>query len=81
MMTPEERLTRIEENLLAQGKFLDRFERQMDRFERETEQRLKAAESRADQHEAELAEFRATVVRVLGLLERFVSGKSGPNGH
>lgn len=73
-MTVEKRLTRIEENLLAQTNLMERFERQ-------TQQRLQAVEAGADRHEAELAEFRVTVARVLDLLERFVTGQSGPNGH
>ncbi|MGH9431098.1 MAG: hypothetical protein ACRD3T_06100 [Terriglobia bacterium] len=67
-------MTRIEENLLAQTNLMERFECQ-------TERRLQAVEAGADCREAEWAEFRVTVTRVLDLLERFVSGKSGSNGH
>lgn len=73
-MTAEQRFTQIEESLLAQTRLVER-------FERDTEQRLRALEAGAEHHEAEMAEFRSTVARVLKILERFVAGQSGPNGH
>ena len=72
-MTPEERFQKIEENLLVQAEIVSRFERRVDA-------ELALYQSRLDSHASELAEFRATVARVLELLERFVSGQGGGNG-
>lgn len=72
-MTPEERFAKIEENLLVQAELVSRFERRVDL-------QLASHESQLENHAHELAEFRATVARVLELLERFVSGQSGGNG-
>ncbi len=71
-MTAEERIAKLEEHLLLQAELVSR-------FERETRQRLALHEDQLDGHAAELAEFRATVGRVLELLERLVAGQSGGN--
>lgn len=79
-MTPEERFQKIEENLLVQSHLVAA-------FERETKARLEAVEAQADQHaqdmaefRAQMAEFRATVGRVLDALERFIAGRPGGDG-
>ncbi len=73
-MTPEERFQKIEENLLVQAEIVARFERRVDA-------QLASHEEQLVRHNAELAEFRATVARVLDLLERFVAGQSKGDGH
>lgn len=94
-MTSEERFAKTEENLLVQAEIVARFERRteerMDSHEAELaehrermahhEARMAEHEAQRAAHEAELAEFRATVARVLDILERFVAGQPGPNGH
>ena len=79
-MTPEERIAKIDEQLLVQAELVAR-------FERETKERLALHEDwLAHHHEqlkihaVEMAEYRTTVTRVLDLLERFVSGQSGGDG-
>ena len=72
-MTPEERFAKIEEQLLVQAELVAR-------SEGETRQRLALHEDWLTRHNAELAEFRTTVARVLDLLERFVSRQGGGNG-
>ena len=72
-MTPEERFAKLEEQMLVQAELVAR-------FERETQQRLAIHQEQLASHTVELAEFRATVTRVLDLLERFVSGQSGGDG-
>lgn len=71
----EKNLREISENLLVQTKLMDRLERRVDDFHRETQERFERIEVQADRHSAELTEFRATVVRVLDLMERFVRGR------
>ncbi len=73
VMTPEERFQKIEEHLLVQAELVSRFERRVDA-------ELVLHESRLDSHASELAQFRATVARVLELLERIVSGERGGTG-
>ncbi len=73
-MTPEERIARLREQMLVQAELVAR-------FERDTDRRLAMHEEQLDAHSTELAEFRATVTRVLDALERFVSGQGGGNGH
>jgi hypothetical protein len=65
-VTAEERFAKLEEQMLVQAELVAR-------FERETQQRLTIHEEQVESHALELAEFRATVARVLELLERFVS--------
>lgn len=72
-MTAEERFAKLEEQMLVQAELVAR-------FERATQQRLAMHEEQVESHAVELAEFRATVARVLELLERFVSGQGGGNG-
>lgn len=72
-MTSEERIQKIEENLLVQSHLVAA-------FERDTKQRLETVEAQSAMHAEELREFRATVARVLDLLERFVAGRPGPDG-
>jgi len=72
-VTPEERFAKLEEQMLVQAELVAR-------FERETQQRLAIHQEQLESHSVELAEFRATVTRVLDLLERFVSGQSGGDG-
>ncbi len=79
-MTAEERFAKLEEQMLVQAELVSRFERETHRFERDTQQRLAIHQEYIESHAIELAEFRATVARVLELLERFVSGQSGGNG-
>jgi hypothetical protein len=69
----EERFSRLEGQMLVQAELVAR-------FERETQQRLAIHQEYIESHAIELAEFRATVVRVLDFLERFVSGQGGGNG-
>ncbi len=73
-MTPEERFKKLEEQMLVQAELVSR-------FERDTQRRLASHDEELTNHAVELAEFRATVVRVLDVLERFVAGQSGGNGH
>lgn len=80
-MTAEERFAKLEEHMLVQAELVSRIERRVDAFIERTDRRLEMDEGRLDSHAQELAEFRATVARVLELLERFVSGQSGDNGH
>ena len=80
-MTAEERFVKLEEHLLVQAELVARIERRVDAFVERTDRRLELDESQLDSHAQEMAEFRATVARVLELLERFVSGQSGGNGH
>ena len=61
---------------------MNRLERRVDDFHRETQERFETVEAQTDenqaktaQHAIELQDFRATVARVLDLLERFVSGR------
>ncbi|MGD0227516.1 MAG: hypothetical protein ABSF71_34805 [Terriglobia bacterium] len=79
-MTAEERFVKLEEHLLVQAELVARIERRVDAFVERTDRRLELDESQLDSHAQEMAEFRATVARVLELLERFVSGQSGGNG-
>jgi len=79
-VTAEERFARLEEQMLLQAELVGRFERRVDAFIERTDRQLELHESRLDTHAHEMAEFRATVARVLKLLERFVSGQSGGNG-
>jgi hypothetical protein len=72
-VTAEERFAKLEEQMLVQAEFLAR-------FERETQQRLAIHQEYIESHAIELAEFRATVTRVLDLLERFVSEQGGGDG-
>jgi hypothetical protein len=72
-MTPEQRLAKLEEQMLVQAELVSR-------FERETQQRIAIHDEQLESHAVELAEFRATVARVLDLLERFVTGQRGGNG-
>ncbi|MGH9429909.1 MAG: hypothetical protein ACRD3T_00030 [Terriglobia bacterium] len=83
----EKNLVEISGNLLVQAQLMDRLERRVDDFHRETRERFEKLEeqvdenqARAAQHEIELQEFRATVARVLDLLERFVAGR-GQSGN
>ncbi|GEM_PF-5094851 len=76
----EKNLGEISENLLVQAKLMDRLERRVDDFYRETQERFERVEAQTDNHAVELQEFRATVARVLDLLERFVSGR-GQSGN
>jgi hypothetical protein len=59
--------------MLVQAELVGRFERRADAFLERTDRQL-------DSHAHELVEFRATVTRVLELLERFISRRSGGNG-
>jgi len=59
--------------MLVQAELVARIERRVDAFIERTDRQLES-------HTDELVEFRATVARVLELLERFVSGQSGGNG-
>jgi len=79
-VTVEERFVKLEEQMLVQAELVDRFERKVDAFVDRTDRRLTSHEGQMDSHAQEMAEFRATVARVLELLERFVSGQSGGNG-
>jgi len=80
-LTAEERFTKLEEHMVVQAELVARIERRVDAFIERTDRQLEMDESRLDSHAHEMAEFRSTVARVLELLERFVSGQSGGNGH
>lgn len=78
----EKNLQEISENLLVQAKLMDRLELRVDDFHRETRERFEKVEAQTDenqaraaQHAIELQEFRATVARVLDMLERFIAGR------
>lgn len=75
-MTAEERFVKPEEHLLVQAELVARIERRVDAFIERTDRRLELDESQLDSHAHEMAEFRATVARVLEMLERFVSGRA-----
>ena len=72
-MTTEERLQKIEENLLVQSHLVAT-------FERGTERALALHRERLELHDQEMAEFRSVVARVLELLERFITGRPGGDG-
>ena len=80
-MTTEERFAKIEENLLVQAELVARFERRTEERMDSHEAELAEHRERMARHEEEIAEFRSTVARVLEILERFVAGQSGSNGH
>lgn len=80
-MTPEERLAKVEEQMIVQAELVVRLERQTDRFQTNTERVLERFAQQIDGHTVELAEFRATVARVLDLMERFIRGQGGGNGN
>jgi hypothetical protein len=79
-MTVEERVSKLEEQMLVHAELVDRFERRVDAYVEKTDRRLASHESQMESHAHEMAEYRATAVRVLELLEKFVSGQSGGNG-
>jgi hypothetical protein len=80
-VTVEERFAKLEDHMIVQAELVSRIERRVDAFIERTDRQLELHERRLDMHADEMAEFRVTVARVLELLERFVSGQSGGNGH
>ena len=79
-MTVEERFAKLEEQMLVQAELVSRFERETQQRLAIHQEQLAFHEDQRQSHAVELAEFRATVARVLELLERFVSGQGGGNG-
>jgi hypothetical protein len=68
-VTPEERLTRIEEAMLVNASLMNRLEQNMDRLEQ-----------KAEAHEDGIAELRAFQAAVLERMDRFIRGLES-NGH
>ena len=68
-MTPEERLTKIEEAMLVNASLMNRIEQNMDRLEK-----------KAEAHEDGIAELRAAQTALIKTMDRFMRGQEG-NGH
>ena len=68
-MTPEERLTKIEEAMLVNASLMNRIEQNMDRLEQ-----------KAEAHEDGIAELRAAQAALIKTMDQFIRGQ-GSNGH
>ena len=70
-MTPEERLTKLEEAMLVNASLMNRLEQNMDRLERNMDR----LERKAEAHEDGIAELRASQVALFKTIDRFVQGR------
>lgn len=77
----EERLRRLEDALIVETELLARHERLNQSRHDQTEAMMKLMAAQTGEFRAQMLEFRATAVRVLDLLERFIQGQQGTNGH
>jgi hypothetical protein len=68
-MTPEERLTKLEEQMLVNASLMNRLEQNMDRLQRKSEE-----------HEDGIAELRAAQTTLIKTMDEFIRGR-GSNGH
>jgi hypothetical protein len=67
-VTPEERLTKLEEQMLVNASLMNRIEQNMDRLEQKSEA-----------HEDGIAELRVTHIALMKTVDQFLRGK-GSNG-
>jgi hypothetical protein len=70
LMTTEERVTKLEEQMLVQAELVARFERRVDRFIERTEQWMESAETRK-------ARLEVLSTAVLERIDRFIAGQEG----
>jgi hypothetical protein len=68
-MTPEERLTKLEEAMLVNASLMNRVEQNMDRLQQKVEA-----------HEDGIAELRAAQTALIRTMDQFIRGQ-GSNGH
>jgi hypothetical protein len=67
-MTTEERLTKLEEQMIVQGELLARFERRVDQFMQRTEEWMNSAENR-------MAKLEVLSTAVLERIDHFIAGQ------
>ena len=65
-MTPEERLTKIEETMLVNASLMNRIEQNMDRLQQKVEA-----------HEDGIAELRASQAALIKTMDQFIRGQEG----
>jgi hypothetical protein len=69
-MTVEERVTKLEENMLVQSELLARFERRTEAWMEQTQEWIEQAEAR-------MTQFEAVSTAVLERVDRFIQGREG----
>ena len=86
-MTVQERVTKLEENMLVQAELLARFERRVDQFMERTEEWMDRTEEWMEQTEARMGQAEARITQLEGIstavlerMDRFIRGREG-NGH
>ncbi|HLI34934.1 MAG TPA: hypothetical protein VKW70_07810 [Terriglobia bacterium] len=83
-MTVEERLTKLEENLLVQAQFLDRFEKDTHEWMKRTDEWMKHTQGWNDliqgwvaQAEGRISQLEAISKAVLERMDRFIRSREG----